>query len=101
MTTNFNVVTGSGIVVGNYNLPDLPITIPIIRWHATTVDNLHIEMTGGCVGYASWSTPNCICNCPTNFDPVCVQTPTGLVQYDNACFAQCASTHQTILLPVA
>jgi hypothetical protein len=87
---NFNVVTGSGVVVGNYNLVDLPITIPNYPLALTTIDNLHIEMTGGCIGYASWSTPNCFCNCPTNFDPVCVQTATGLVQYDNACFAQCA-----------
>jgi hypothetical protein len=29
------------------------------------------------------------CVCPTVYDPVCVQTPTGIVEYSNACFAEC------------
>jgi hypothetical protein len=32
---------------------------------------------------------NVSCNCPTDVNPVCVQTASGIVTYDNACLAQC------------
>ena len=30
------------------------------------------------------------CVCPMVYQPVCVQTPVGIVEYSNECFAQCA-----------
>jgi hypothetical protein len=29
------------------------------------------------------------CLCPAVYQPVCVQTPTGIVEYSNSCFAEC------------
>lgn len=34
------------------------------------------------------------CVCPAVYQPVCVLTPTGVVQYSNACFAECAGFTQ-------
>jgi hypothetical protein len=34
------------------------------------------------------------CLCPTVYQPVCVQTPTGIVEFSNSCFAQCAGYTQ-------
>ncbi len=35
------------------------------------------------------------CICTQQYDPVCVQTPTGIVEYGNSCFAQCAGFTQS------
>jgi hypothetical protein len=34
------------------------------------------------------------CNCYLEYNPVCVQTANGIVEYSNACFAQCAGFTQ-------
>lgn len=39
------------------------------------------------------------CNCPQNYEPVCVQTPNGIVEFGNMCFAQCAGYTQNNLVP--
>lgn len=39
------------------------------------------------------------CNCPQNYEPVCVQTPNGIVEFGNMCFAQCAGYTQNDLVP--
>jgi hypothetical protein len=87
--TQFWVYTSTGQNLGSYPLSALPITINNYPLSMATIDNLVVQI-GNCTGTATWSTPNCGCVCPTNFDPVCVQTATGIVQYDNACLAECA-----------
>jgi hypothetical protein len=38
------------------------------------------------------------CICTLQYDPVCVQTPTGIVEFGNFCFAQCAGFTQNDLV---
>jgi len=38
------------------------------------------------------------CVCTLEFAPVCVQTPTGVIQFGNFCFAQCAGYSQNDLV---
>ena len=39
------------------------------------------------------------CICMQVYEPVCVQTPTGIVEYGNICYAQCAGFTQNDLVP--
>ncbi len=47
----------------------------------TNVDDL-IDLLDSC-------NVNTNCNCPTTVDKVCVETPSGVVEYQNSCFALC------------
>lgn len=56
-------------------------------------NNITIENIWDFYNYLDCSPQNsCICNLDIN--PVCVQTPNGIVQFDNACWAQCAGYTQ-------
>ncbi|WP_298223741.1 hypothetical protein [Flavobacterium sp.] len=48
------------------------------------------QMAANCTG-------DCICT--LEYAPVCVQTPNGIVEYGNLCFAQCAGYTQNDLVP--
>ena len=56
-------------------------------------NNITIETIWDFYNYLDCSPQNsCICNLDIN--PVCVQTPNGILQFDNACWAQCAGYTQ-------
>ncbi|HEX9980370.1 MAG TPA: hypothetical protein VGB50_07380 [Flavobacterium sp.] len=89
--TQFQVLDSANNVVGTYALSALPLTISNYPASSAPADYLVVKMVGNsnCTASNQWSVPNCACPCPTNVDPVCVQTPTGIFQYDNACLAEC------------
>lgn len=39
------------------------------------------------------------CNCPEYYSPVCIQTPNGVVEYGNMCFAECDGYTQANVVP--
>jgi hypothetical protein len=88
--TEFQIVNSSNVVIGTYPLSALPLTIPSYPNSNTGADYLHVNIGVNCSASQQWAIPNCGCNCPTNFDPVCVATPTGITQYNNSCLAICA-----------
>lgn len=96
LTTGFTVRDQNNHVVGNYTFAQLPLTFPNIAnsGNQQTVGYSVTLNNGICQFGLTWTEPLCNTNpcesCPTNFDPVCVQTPTGPFQYDNACLAICA-----------
>ncbi len=59
-----------------------PITVVQVN-QSIVINDLYgfFELNNSC-----GATP---CFCPTVYQPVCVLTPTGVVHYSNACFAQC------------
>ncbi|NHM07375.1 hypothetical protein G4D82_09095 [Flavobacterium sp. CYK-4] len=90
---NFQVFTSGNELLGTYSIASLPVTIPNFPYSLTTIpnDNCQIRIGANCSAIANWIKPNCngICTCPTDYNPVCVQTPVGIRQFDNACWAQC------------
>jgi hypothetical protein len=94
-STTFVVRKSSGQILGTYPLSNLPLTIPDYPQLSNATDFLTVELGNGCSETQSWVYPSFNCVCPTNFDPVCVQTPNGLVQYSNACLAMCAGYSQS------
>lgn len=94
-STQFTVTNGNGFVIGTYPLTSLPVTVnfPSVT-NATDFVTVSIGNNTNCTATQMYTLPNCDCGCPTDFDPVCVQTTLGLVQYDNACQAICAGHSQ-------
>jgi hypothetical protein len=92
-SAHFEVHSGNGVLVGTYNLSDLPVTINHYPNANTGADYMTVNIVGNTVCSASnqWTIPNCNgCNCPTDFVPVCVIAATGsITQFDNACIAAC------------
>jgi len=88
--TLFEVHNNSGALVGTYHLSDLPLTL---NYETSTagIDALYVNLVGAenCLLSTTWFPPNCGCVCPTNFDPVCVQTANGILQFANSCIAEC------------
>jgi len=91
-----SITTGSGVQTvnnenellsflnGNTNQIDFVFPISIeINGQVTSVENLYqlFDILNECVSQT--------CDCPSDIDPVCVQTGNGIVQYDNACLAEC------------
>jgi hypothetical protein len=89
--TQFDVFNQMGVLVGTYNLSELPLTLNYVTSTAGS-DSLSVNLVGvtNCSASTNWIPPNCGCVCPTNLAPVCVQTANGIVQYNNSCFAECA-----------
>jgi hypothetical protein len=90
--TQFDVHNQMGVLVGTYNLSELPLTLDYVTSTAGS-DGLSVNLVGvkNCTLSTTWFPPNCGCVCPTNFAPVCVQTANGIVvQYGNSCLAECA-----------
>ncbi|MGL2966812.1 hypothetical protein [Flavobacterium sp. XGLA_31] len=69
---------------GTYQL-DIVFPISLTLNNQTVVANDLYEL----FDYFDDCTGNA-CNCPTDINPVCVQTANGIVQFDNACLAECA-----------
>jgi len=88
--TYFNLYNGGNLLIGTFPMSSLPLTILSYQVSPTTIDNIRIQINENCIGYASWSPPNCACVCTTEYAPVCVQTATGIVQFTNASCASCA-----------
>ncbi len=101
-STTFEVHNSSGGLVGTFPLTSLPLTITNYLFTGqNTADFLTVNISGSttCVATQQWSVPNCgnpTCEslCPTNFDPVCVQTANGIQQFSNECYALCAGYTQ-------
>jgi hypothetical protein len=95
-SAQFQVWNNSTALVGTYALADLPVTIAGYSNNGQGADYLTVNMLNepSCSAVQQWAVPNCgsDCegNCPDVFDPVCVQTPAGWVQYINECHALCA-----------
>jgi len=98
-TTNlFEVRNANGALVGTYNLADLPVTIPNYVDNGQTMDFLGISIGGQCSITQSWVVPDCNAGpcsvCTADYNPVCVQTTTGIQQFTNPCWAFCAGYTQ-------
>jgi hypothetical protein len=94
-STQFEVINSANVVVGTYPLSALPLTLPSYpNVSAPAVDYLTVKLVGNtnCSTSNQWTTPTCpgVCTCQPVISPVCVQTSSGIVQYDNACLAGCA-----------
>ncbi|HEY0090891.1 MAG TPA: hypothetical protein VGB43_00265 [Flavobacterium sp.] len=93
-STQFEVYNSSEVLVGTYNLSDLPITISSYPDGNFSYDHVRISIVGNpnCSILEQWLTPVCgNCGCPTNMNPVCVQNANGeQIQFDNECLAACA-----------
>jgi hypothetical protein len=100
----FNVYSGgstTGFFIGAFNLADLPVTIPHYPVYATPIDSILITLAyngGTCSATQHWTVPDCnagpCSTCTADFDPVCVQTATGIEQFTNTCWALCAGYTQ-------
>lgn len=88
--THFEVWASNSTLLGTYPLSQLPVTVNF-PFNGTGTHYLVVKIQGDptCTANQQWIAPDCTCVCPTVFDPVCVQTATGLVQYSNACEAEC------------
>lgn len=88
--TQFEVHNQMGVLVGTYNLSELPLTLDYATSTAG-IDKLSVNLVGSvnCQLSTTWFPQNCGCVCPTNFDPVCVQTANGILQFANSCIAEC------------
>lgn len=76
----------------NYQL-DIVFPISVIKDNETIVINdlyEFFELNEDCV--------SSLCNCPTDYNPVCVQTPNGVVEFSNLCNAECAGYTQADLV---
>lgn len=92
-TATFEVRNTSGTLIGTYPLASLPLTIPnyVDATPTTVMDLVTVKLGNNCSMSRDYLNPNCTsCPCPGNFNPVCVQTATGIIQYNNSCAAQCA-----------
>lgn len=94
--TTFEVHDESGNLMGTYPLSSLPVTVNGFNnsGNPNTGSILSVNLVGSnnCSQSIQYlQTILCAnCGCPSGGSPVCVQTPTGLIQYGNACLAQCA-----------
>jgi hypothetical protein len=93
--TQFEVwsTTSSSFPIGSYPLSSLPFTLTNYPQILIAEGSLTVKISGNttCSATQQFPIPDCSpCNCPTNFDPVCVQSGGGIVQYNNTCLAECA-----------
>lgn len=88
-STHFEVYNNANQFVGSYPLVSLPLTIN--NFNSNSGPAVWVKLGNNCSQMMQYTTPNCSsCACPTNVNPVCVQTATGIVQYNNDCLAICA-----------
>jgi hypothetical protein len=100
--TQFEVRNGNNFLVGTYPLSALPVTIESWTLNGQGADYLTVTLLNGtttCTATQQWATPDCggpePCSvCTADFDPVCVQTATGIQQFTNECWATCAGFTQ-------
>lgn len=95
--TQFEVSNGGIGPIGTYAIASLPITIdnfPASVLGAPNLNMVIITIAGNndsCTATQSFTIPTCSggCNCPTDYNPVCVYSGGAIVTYTNACLAQC------------
>lgn len=96
--TTFMVYANNQTAFGPYHIASLPVTIPNFPYSLTTIpnDSCVISLGANCTATATWIKPNCngVCICPAVVNPVCVQTATGVVKFQNDCLAICAGYSQ-------
>ncbi|WP_333878018.1 Kazal-type serine protease inhibitor family protein [Flavobacterium sp.] len=88
------LVTNSAGTV-NYQL-NIVFPISVVQNNQTIViNNLYefFDLNNDC--------PSSSCICTADYNPVCVQTPNGIVEYSNMCHAECAGYTQSDLVPCA
>ncbi len=91
--TTFEVRNAQNVLIGTYPLTALPLTIPNYTDSTPNApgDLVSVRLGNNCALSGDYLAPNCNdCACTLDIQPVCVQTPTGVIQYTNACLAQCA-----------
>ncbi len=97
-STVFEVYSSNNNLVGTFTVGSLPVTIQEYPYALTAIpnDNLTVKFSQTCTADGTWMKPNCNppCICPTVINPVCVQTPTGIVRFENDCLAVCAGFTQ-------
>lgn len=104
VSSQFEVRTQAGILVGTYPLSSLPVTIPNYPNNGQGADFGTVNIAGNtsCSAVQQWAVPVCgepvPCVCPTEFEPVCVQTTNGIQQYGNICLAMCDGHTQADLI---
>lgn len=89
---NIITVTNSlGDIISATPVTIMPIIINSYTSTNASFDFVQVNLGPNCQGIAEWTPPNCVCNCPTDVNPVCVYNANGtLHQYDNSCLAACA-----------
>lgn len=102
--SQFNVYSGgstTGFFIGAFDLADLPVTIQHYPVYNQPTDQVLVTLAyngGSCNATTQWSVPDCNAGpcsvCTADFNPVCVQTATGIVQFTNQCWALCAGFTQ-------
>ncbi|HEX8270513.1 MAG TPA: hypothetical protein VF581_11535 [Flavobacterium sp.] len=95
VSSQFEVRNNSNHLIGTYNLADLPVTINHYANFGQSEDFMTINIVGDptCIAVQQWTVPcanSCASLCSTDFEPVCVMTATGPVQFGNQCLAECA-----------
>ena len=93
--THFEVRNESNALIGTYPLSSLPLTIE----HYSSLSNgsvVRVRLGSNCAESVQFTVPDCNnCGCPAVFNPVCVQTPTGIMQFNSACIATCSGYSAT------
>lgn len=80
---------------GTHPLSSLPMTFNVPYTLAAIPGQAWVVITGSnCSANTGWAIPNCNCVCTTEYQPVCVQTTTGIATFPNACNAFCAGYSQ-------
>lgn len=80
---------------GTHPLSALPMTFNVPYTLAAIPGQAWVVITGSnCSANTGWTIPNCNCICTTEYQPVCVQTTTGIATFSNACNAFCAGYTQ-------
>lgn len=98
---NFEVYSSANVLIGTYPIASLPVTIPNYPESILGAPNLNIvtvKINGNaenCTATEEFTIPDCVnCICTTEYLPVCVQTGGQIVEFPNACAAQCAGFTQ-------
>lgn len=88
--STFEVRNESNALIGTYPLSSLPLTI---EFYSSLSNGSIVKVSLGstCSEQVQFNVPDCNnCGCPAIFDPVCVQTNTGTMQFNSACVAICS-----------
>jgi hypothetical protein len=95
--TNFEVYSSANVLLGVYPIASLPVTIPNYPASILGAPNLNsvtvkiTENNENCSASQTFTIPNCAnCICTTDYLPVCVQSGGEIIEFGNACLAQCA-----------
>lgn len=89
----FDVFVRNNEFIGFYSLADLPLTIPEFELSGFDYDYVKVCINDNpdCCMEIEFMPPNCAtdCECPAEYDPVCVEIGNRVITYFNACYAEC------------